>query len=55
MELILIIVIFLLCIVILILNLFIKIEKANTEYYRNENKKSLNENYELMRKLINKK
>ena len=54
MELILGIVIFVLCVVIWTLNLFYKTEKENTRYYRDECKRVQNENYELMREVLNK-
>jgi hypothetical protein len=51
MELILGIIIFVLCIVILMLNLFYKTEKENAMYYRDEYIRIQNENYELMREV----
>lgn len=48
------IVIFILCVVIWVMWQVFKIEKENTEYYRSENKRVQNENYALMRELINK-
>lgn len=51
MELILGIVIFVLCVVIWVLNLFYETEKVNTQYYRDEYKRAQSENYELMREV----